>query len=148
MTATYQIGVAARAANTTPRKLRRTIDHNVIKLRGTDKQSTGTGDCVGFSRSRVLQIAITNELLSTGMALSKAADAALEFSDYGNQGRAAGKLFETAKTLLVVRPTGAVVVNADFDASFVDLSARGISIIVLDLNKIVAQVDLALNLKS
>jgi hypothetical protein len=145
MPVTFPIGKAAIAANTKPRIARRWIDNQVIKLRGLDKVSTGSGDCVGLSRPRALQIALCVELMATGMALQKAADVALEFTDFGNQGRPASALFPTGKTWLVIRPTGAVVVNADFDASISDLSAHSVSVIALDLNRLVARVDVSLN---
>jgi hypothetical protein len=105
--------------------------------------SNGSGDPAGLSRRRILQLAIIRHLTSAGVALAAASAAALTFSDVGQTGRAAGDLFPTGKTLLVLSDMPSVVVNSDFDASLASLSG-GISLIVVDLNKIVSQVDIAL----
>jgi hypothetical protein len=140
----YPMAIAAKAANIPPKKQRRWLDTGVVPLRSNDRKAHGSGNYCGFSRNRVLQTAITQHLLSIGVSLSTAAKAALQFSDFGQTGRAAGELFQHGKTLLVIGPDGTTVQNALFDASLADLSRRGVSFIIVDLNKIVAQIDATL----
>jgi hypothetical protein len=137
---TYPLRIAAKAAQISKNKQRRWMDTRVVTLRNNDLQATGSGHHCGLSRNRILQTAITEVLLKSGVSLSTAAKAALEFSDSGNNGRAAGELFPLARTVLILTPTGAVVSNVDFDARVSDLSNNGVAIVV-DLNAIVAKVD-------
>jgi hypothetical protein len=140
---TFHLSVAAEAAKTPAKTCRRWMDNNVIKLRGNDSNPTGSGNYCGLSRNRVLQLAVTQALVKNEVSLSTAAKAALAFSDSGNVGREAGQLFARAKTALVLSPTGAVVSNLDFDSRVSDIYTDGVAI-VLDLNKVVADVDAVL----
>jgi hypothetical protein len=70
---TYSLSVAAQAARTASRKIRRQIDSNVTPLRANDVKATGSGSRVGLSRNRILQTAITAVLLKSGVSLSRAA---------------------------------------------------------------------------
>ena len=137
---TYSIGVAAEAARTTPRKIRRLIDTNVTPLRANDVKATGSGSRVGLSRSRILQVAVTTPLVKSGVSLSNAAKAALAFTDCGSAGREPGELFEHGKTVLVIGPEGPTVRNIAFDASMADVS-HGVCTITVDLTRIVESVD-------
>jgi hypothetical protein len=141
---TYPLRVAALAAQLPEKTPRRWMDTRVVTLRGNDVTAIGTGNHCGWSRNRILQLAITQALLKSGVSLSRSANGALEFTDAGNSGRAAGQLFPIGKTALVLGPTGAVVVNVDPDARVTDLSNNGVAICV-DCNKIVADVDAVLN---
>jgi hypothetical protein len=116
----------------------------IVKLTGCDRKSNGSGDPPGLSRNRIIQLAIIRHATAAGIALAKASAAALQFSDAGQTGRRAGELFATGKTLLILSDKLPVVINSDFDSNLASLSG-GISIIVVDLNKIVDQVDAALN---
>ena len=142
---TYPLRVAAQAAQIPTIKIRRYIDANVTPIRTNDVKATGSASRVGLSRNRILQIAIAEVLLKRGISLSSAAKAAFEFSDRGNAGRGAGQLWPLGKTVLVLGgPNGPAVSNVDFNASVFDLSNQGVSI-VLDLNKVTADVDAVLN---
>jgi hypothetical protein len=142
---TYSIGVAAEAAQMPVKKIRRYIDTNVTPICANDVKATGSGSRVGFSRNRILQIAVTEALLKSGVSLSTSAKGAFEFSDRGNAGRGAGQIWPIGKTILVIGgPNGPAVSNVDFNASIFDMSNQGVSII-LDLNKVVADVDAVLN---
>lgn len=142
MTDSWPIDVAANAASTTPRTIRRWIDHGVIALRAGDHKPARRGHPCRLSRQRVYQVAITYQLLQVGMTLSQAAKAAFAFTDNGNPGRDPACLFEFGKTLLIIVPKEALVINADYDASFAELTGRiARSAAIVDLNRIVAQVD-------
>src|SRR6476620_10483189 len=77
---TYPLRVAAKAAQAPQRKQRRWIDTNVVPLRANKHKASGSGNRCGLSRARILQIAITEVLLKSGVSLSSAAKAAFEFS--------------------------------------------------------------------
>jgi hypothetical protein len=143
--ATYPLNVAARAAQMKEREFRRHVNNGFVKLQGYDRKPSGSGDRAGYSRRRILQAAIMKRVTGLGLPASIASAAALQFSDVGQTGRAAGDLFEHGKTLLIICHDGATVQNSLFDASLADVSRRGASLIIADLNKIVDQVDAALN---
>jgi hypothetical protein len=137
---TYSIGVAAEAARTIPRKIRNLIDTNVTPLRANDLKAQGSGSRIGLSRNRILQIAEIVVLLKSGVSLSNAAKAALQFSDRASTGREAGELYEHGKSVLVIGPEGATVKNILYDATLADVS-HGVCTITVDLNRIVESVD-------
>lgn len=141
---TFSLGVAANAAKIPSRKLRRWLDTNIITLRGNDSKPTGSGTHCGLSRTRILQAAITEALLKSGVSLSTATKAAFEFSDFGNAGRAAAQTFPLGKTILALGPNGPVVSNVHFDAKLFDISNCGVTIVV-DLNKISSDVTAVLD---
>lgn len=141
---TYPLRVAAQAARIPSAKPRRYIDMKVTPLRANDVWPAGSGSRIGLSRNRVLQIAITEMLLKSGVSLSRAAKAALVFSDHSNTGREAGQLYKQGKTILVVSNESATVRNVDFSANIFDLLNDGV-VIVADCNKIADAVDAVLN---
>ncbi len=142
---TWPLRTVARAADMKPRALRQWFDTGVLKLRGNDRKSTGSGDHCGLSRQRAYQAAIVQHLNKHGVSVSRAAKAAFEFSDCGNTGRPPGELFEHGKTILILEPQGATVKNVFFAASLADISKRGVCVIVVDSNRIVEQVNTVLN---
>jgi len=142
---TWPLRTVAHAAQMKPRALRQWLDTKVMKLRGNDRKSTGPGNHCGLSRQRAYQAAIVQHLNRHGVSVSSAAKAAFEFSDCGNMGRAPGEVFEHGKTwLLIIGPDSAIVKNIFDDTSLIDISDNAACIIV-DLNKIVEQVDAVLN---
>jgi hypothetical protein len=136
---TYTIGVAAEAARTTPRKIRRLIDTNVTPLRANDVKAAGSGSRIGLSRNRIMQIAATTVLLGSGVSLSNAAKASLEFSDRGSAGREPSQCFKHGKSVLVIGPEGATLKNFPFNATLTDIS--DVCIIAVDINRVVDAVD-------
>src|ERR1700682_2407075 len=139
---TYPPHVAAKAAGTTTKKIRRRLDHRSIELQGCDRKSSGSGDWVGVSRNRILQIAIIESLTKLGIVLSAASAAALKFTDEAQQNRPPGKLFpQGRRTFLVIRSDGPVVLAADYDASFADLSGYQDAMLAIDLKPLVQRVD-------
>jgi hypothetical protein len=84
---TWPLGIAATAAQTSTRTIRRWLDNGVIKLkRGQDVMANGSGSYCGLSRNRILQIALAQNLIAAGMARSRAASAALAFTDMARRG--------------------------------------------------------------
>ena len=138
---------AATAARFKPREFRRQVNNGFFELQGCDRAPSGSGDHAGYSRRRILQAATTKWLTDLGVSISKASTAAFKFSDEGQTGRAPGELFQHGKTILVMapEPEGAHVKNFFFDASLSDISERRVSVILVDLNKVVDQVDSVLN---
>ena len=143
-TATRPLRDVAQAVDMKPSVLRQLFETGVLKLRGDDKRSTGSGNKVGLSKNRAYEARIVQRLKLHGVTVSRAANAAFEFTINGGAGRAPGQLFPLRKTILTLSPTGAGVANLDFDARLSDLSNNGVAIVV-DLNKVVADVDAALN---
>jgi hypothetical protein len=141
---TYPLRVAAQAAQLPEKTPRRWQDNHVITLGGNAATATGTGYRCGWSRNRILQLAITQALVKRGVSLSMSAKGALEFSDKSGASRAAGQLFSQGKTTLCLGPDGPAVRNVDFNISVFDLSNDGVTICI-DLNRIVEQVDSVLN---
>ncbi len=141
---TYPLRVAAEAAKYKEREFRRQVSNGFFKLRGCDRASTGSGDHIGYSRRRVLHAATTKWQTNLGVSISTASAASLKFSDEGQTGRAPGALFEYGKTILVIGPGGATVKNIFADTSLIDISDNAACTIV-DLNKVVEQVDTVLN---
>jgi hypothetical protein len=145
---TWPLRTVALAADMKPRALRQWLDTRVMTLRGNDRKSTGHGDHCGLSRQRAYQAAIVQHLNKLGMTVSRAANAALEFTDCGNTGRAAGELYEHGKTMLLISPDGTTVKNLSYDAMLTDISNRAFCAITVDLNQIVEHVDFVLNNES
>jgi hypothetical protein len=98
-----------------------------------------------MSIETVRQFAITAALVGLGVMAKHAAYAAREFTDEPSPGRAAGKLFPQDRTLLCLRPTGPVVINAPYHADFADLADHGKAFIAIDCGKICKEVDIALS---
>jgi hypothetical protein len=142
---TYQTSEAARAANMPQRKLRQLIDRQIAPLRGNDVKPNGSGNYCRLSRNRVIQVAIIGRLTNVGVGVSKAAEAALQFSDVGDWVRPPSEVFPIGKTLLVLVPhSPPAVTNSSYEANVGGLLESGAAVVV-DLNRIVADVDAALN---
>jgi hypothetical protein len=136
---TWTLGPAARAAQTSTKTVRRLLDNKTITLLGSDVPSSGSGSYSRLSRNRILQIAITSQLLAVGMSLAKAAKAAFQFTDINDS-----RLFDFGRTFLVIDANDTHVVNVDYDERLTDATRRVSCAIIVDCNQIVAQVDAAL----
>jgi hypothetical protein len=141
---TWRLRDVAQAAEMKPRALRQCFEIDALKLCGNDKRTTGSGSYVGLSRPRAYQAAIMKHLNRLGLSIPNAARLAFEFSNVGNIGRAPGELFEHGKTWLLIGPDSATVKNIFADTSLIDISDNTACTIV-DLNKVVEQVDTVLN---
>jgi hypothetical protein len=143
-TLTWPMRTVASIADVDPRILSQWFATGMLKYRRDDKHHMGTGTRSGLSRPRVIEATIVRLLSRYGVPASRAGRASFEFTINGNHGRPAGELFPMGKTVLVIRQHDAVVANVDPDARVSDLSNNGIALIV-DLNKVVSDVDAALN---
>jgi hypothetical protein len=142
----YTLNIAARAAGYRCRELRRQSDIGALKLQRCDRASTGSGDHAGYSRRRVLQAAVTKELIGVGITMAKASVAAFVFSDKGQTGRGPGETFELGKTLLVIGKDGsATIKNVFADASVADVSGLESCVCIVNLNQVVDRVDAVLH---
>jgi DNA-binding transcriptional MerR regulator len=140
-----KLGGLSRATGVSVPTLGRWFDRGTIKQSRRDKASTGHGDHRQFSRNTVVQIAIARKLIELGIAAGRANDAASLFTDEGQTGRAPGELFSCGKTLLTLGPNGASVRNVFHDTPWSDLTKHGACTIIVDLNRVVEQVDSALD---
>ena len=145
MTQTWSRSVAARVADIPDRKLRAWLDHSVIHLRRNDKKPTGSGDPCGFSRTRIVQTAITAELCGLGLSPKRAAKAAFEFTDNADDDRPACELHTFGRTVLVVTKQRVRVANTGFDLGLPEFVPAAV---IVDLNSIIASVDAKLKEKS
>jgi hypothetical protein len=142
---TYPLPIAAKAAGLKYREFRRHVENDFITLQGCDRKSTGTGVPTGYSRRRILQAATIKSMTLNEVSISKVAAAALLFSDEGQTGRAPGELFPCGRTILVSTPDGSAVLNVFHDTPLGDLMKHGACATIVDLNRIVDQVDSILN---
>jgi len=117
----YELADVADAAGLDLLTLRNWLNpqRGIIVPRCDDLRGSGRGVRRLFSLVRVYQIAITAELVRQGIPVSKAALAALQFSDFGNNEavwageepgpfREPGELFAEGNTFLCVRDQGEV----------------------------------------
>jgi hypothetical protein len=106
-----------------------------------DKRANGSGERNLYSDRRVMQIALTIECSRLGIAPSRGAKAAFEFSDRGDPGRAIGELFPLGRTLLVGLPDGENnVVNVPPDLSISDVLSNDTAAFIIDVGPVVAKV--------
>src|ERR1700694_4618822 len=108
---TLPLRIVAQAAEMNPRALRQWFGTGVLKLRGNDRKSTGSGDHCGLSRRRAYQAAITQACNLHRVSVSYAARAASLFTDEAQPDRPPGELFSDGRTFLVFRKEGPVVVK-------------------------------------
>jgi hypothetical protein len=121
------------------------IERGTVLPSRRDKQPNGSGDYRLMSIETVYQFAITATLARLGTSAKYAASSARKFTDQSQPGRAAGKLFPEGRTVLCLRSTGPVVINAPYHADFCDLSDHGSAFAAVDIGKICKEVDLALS---
>src|ERR1700682_1201232 len=140
-----KLGGLSRATGASVATLRRWFDRGKFKQSRRDKASTGHGDHRQFSRNTVVQIAIAKQLIELGIGAGRANAAASMFTDHGQRNRAAGETFSQGRTILVIRPTGPVILNPLFDAEFSELADYGIAFVAVDCGKTCSEVDSILN---
>src|SRR5262249_34914432 len=78
-----------------------------------------------FSERRILQIACTRVLHSLGVVPSRAAAAALYWTDQGAPGLAPAEVYGDGNTYLLLDETGARIVKSAADATLTQLLATG-----------------------
>jgi DNA-binding transcriptional MerR regulator len=140
-----KIGDVSRVTGVPIPMLGRWLDRRTIRPSRNDKPSIGTGDHRTFSRNTIIQIAIARKLIELGISAGPANAAASMFTEHGQRDRAACETFSQGRTILVIRPTGPVILNPLFDAEFSELADYGIAFVAVDCGKTCNEVDAALN---
>jgi hypothetical protein len=128
-----------------PEKQYQWDDRGITVPSRNDKLPTGSGDPHLKSIKTVYQLTIAAAFVSCGVGPKLAAKAARTFTDHSQPGRVAGELFEQGLTLLCLRKTGPVVINASHYADFSYLSDHGAAIVAIDCGKICREVDEAIH---
>jgi DNA-binding transcriptional MerR regulator len=136
-----KLGAVSRATNVPLPTLGRWLDRGTIKPSCRDKASGGSGEHRQFSRNTIIQIAIARKLIELGIAAGPANEAASMFTEHAQRDRAAGTPFAQGRTILVIRPTGPVILNPLFDAEFSELADYGIAFVAVDCGKACNEVD-------
>jgi hypothetical protein len=140
-----KLGGVSRATNVPLPTLGRWLDRGTIKSSRRDKASGGSGEHRQFSRNTIVQIAIARKLIELGIAAGPANAAASLFTEHGQGNRVAGEPFSQGRSILVIRPTGPVLINTQFDAEFSELSDYGVAFVGVDCGKVCKEVDSILN---
>jgi hypothetical protein len=137
---TYLAGAVAEATGASLATLIRYGKENT-KFQPCDKRANGSGERNLYSTRRVMQIALTVEASRLGIAPSRGAKAAFEFSDRGNPARAVGELYPIGTTLLVGLPTGEnKVVNIPPDLSIGGVLSNDSAAFIINCNNVVSKV--------
>jgi DNA-binding transcriptional MerR regulator len=143
-----KLGAVSRATNIPLPTLGRWLDRGTIKQSRRDKASTGSGEHRQFSRNTIVQIAIARKFIELGINAGRANAAAALFTEHSQRDRAACERFPQGRTILVIRPTGPVIINPMFDADFSELSDYGIAFVAVDCGKTCDEIDSILNSKT
>jgi hypothetical protein len=142
----FTLAVAAEAADTTTTRIQKLLQQSIIGLQLCDRPTTGSGHARGYSTRRVMQIAITSALTRCGVGPSRAAKAALLFSDQANPGRDLGMPFPLGRTILCLTKHGTRIVNLQPDETL-DEHLNGEPAAILDCGRIYRTVTEKLNEK-
>lgn len=137
---TYRAAVAAKAAGLHPRRLQNLLDRGIVEFQQCDQPTKGSGNPRGHSKRRILQFAIIGQLTPLGILPKRAAAAAFEFSDRGNDQRAAGELFPLGRTILIGTADGAHVINVAPDETL-DEKLPALPTFIVDVGPIHSQVE-------
>jgi hypothetical protein len=149
-TARFFTADACRAAGINSVTLKNWIsrDPPAVLLTASDRASHVSGRPHLLTFRRVMQIAITAELVRLGWGPRAAAIAAASFTDSGNSRRPPGELYEDGITLLVARPgedePSFKVVNWKHGATPFEVLGIGQGATVVNLSAIVETVQGAL----
>jgi DNA-binding transcriptional MerR regulator len=141
----YTAGEVAAAIGISPEKQLQWDDRGVTIPSRNDVRPNGSGEKRLMSRETVYQLALTAALARLGIPAKQAAAAARKLTDQPSPGRPAGKLYPQDRTVLALRETGPVVINAPYHADFCDLSNHGTSLVAIDAGAICRNVDTALS---
>jgi hypothetical protein len=116
-------------------------ERGVIQHSRRDKKSTGSGDYRKMSMETIFQFAIANACAKVGIPARSAAKAARLFC-IAQPNRPANELFEFNRTLLVFRPSGEQIINADYAASLTDICGRPFAAaVIVDVGQIIKTID-------
>jgi hypothetical protein len=137
---TYLAGAVAEATGASLATLTRYGKENT-PFQVCDKRAKGSGERNLYSTRRVNQIALTVECSRLGIAPSRGAKAAFEFSDRGGRGREIGELYPLGRTLLVGLPAGEnKVFNVPPDMSVSDVLSNDTAAFIIDVGPVVKKV--------
>jgi DNA-binding transcriptional MerR regulator len=139
----YKLADVSRAVGLGAPTLLAWLDRKIV-----DIPANGTGNHRQFSKRDVERIGIVVELTRAGLPVSDSAKAAAVFADQAQDGRAAGTLFPTGKTVLVIKEGGARCVNADerdaFESAMAAVYADVPAVTIMNCDLVLANVDRAL----
>ena len=134
----------ADVSNTTGlsvQKLNQWDDRRITRPLRQDKRPAGSGTCRLVCAATVHQIAITIAGIKLGITARRAADAAWLFTS-DQPGRTANTLYPAGRTLLLVKSSGAEILNAPFKSTLTDICGRPFeAAIILDIGQIIKTVD-------
>ncbi|WFT94380.1 hypothetical protein QA633_40025 [Bradyrhizobium barranii] len=137
----YSAGAVAKATGTPLPTIQRYKQQGHVQLQACDVTSNGSGEKCGYSLRRVFQIALITELNRIGIPPSRAADAALAFSDRGDRGRAVGEPYPLGQTVLLGLPGGVnKVINIPPDLTIGDVLSNDSAAFIIDVGNVVAKV--------
>ncbi len=135
----------SRITRTPAPTLAQRIDRGIFKLSRRDKLSSGSGSYREFSRITTIKFAIAQKFVELNVSAGPAHEAASLFTDHSQPGRAAGELFPQDRTVICLRKSGPVLINAPYFYDFADLADHGDAFVALDCAKICREVDTALS---
>jgi hypothetical protein len=118
--------------------------HHIYVHSAGDAIPCGHGDDRYVTAETIYRIAVTEATAAAGVQIRNASKAALLFAE-DQHGRRANTLFEFGRTLIVISKTGAVIVNAPFDALLSDVCDKD-GAFVIDLGPIFKAVNEKLSL--
>jgi hypothetical protein len=110
----FKTGAVCAATGVSVAKLGRWQDRKTLNPSRHDKASSGSGDHRQFSRETINRIAIAKKLIDLGIPASPANQAAALFIE----------LYQFGRTLLVLKSSGAQIINADFNAALSDTRCK------------------------
>lgn len=138
---TYPAGIVADVTGASAAALQRYMKPGLTPFQPCDVRAHGSGERNLYSTRRVNQVALTLEASRLGIAPSRGAKAAFEFSDKGNAGRAVGELFPLGTTLLVGLATGEnKVVCVPPDLTISDVLSNDSAAFIINCNIVVEKV--------
>jgi hypothetical protein len=141
-----KLGGLSRVTGVPIPRLGRWLDRNTIQSSHLDTTTSGSGDYRQFGRNTVNKVAIARKLIGLGISAGPANADAAQFTDFGDDDRAANELYEFGLTVLIKTEHGTTIKNLESDASLIDACGRPFTAVVaIDLGQIVREVDDALN---
>ena len=119
-----QLGGLARVTGVREPTLLRWLDRGSIESSHFDTTTSGSGEYRKFSRNTVNKIALAKKLIGLGIPVGPANNSAAQYTDFGDDKRAANKPYEFGRTILIRTEAGTTIKNLDPDASLSDVLGR------------------------
>jgi hypothetical protein len=112
-----------------------------VILTHSHKKPKGSGDRRLVDSETAYAFAVFGACTELGLQARRAAEAVRLFA-VGQPGRQANKTFEFGRTLLLVTASGPQIINADYNASLIEVCGRPfIAAATIDLGAIIRDVD-------